>query len=73
MFFNKNKKKANKELEEIQDDVRVKKALGANYVCLPVTSHNTDLIKDWCAQEGYKFEVDHMTDDTIYYKISGWD
>ena len=74
MFFNKNKKKANKELEEIQDDVKIKKALGANYVCLPVTSHNTDLIKDWCAQEGYKFEVDHMNEEgLIYYKISGWD
>lgn len=74
MFFNKNKKKVNKELEEIQDDVKIKKALGANYVCLPVTSHNTDIIKDWCAQEGYKFEVDHMNEEgLIYYKISGWD
>lgn len=73
MFFNKHKKNVNKELEEIQNNVKVKRALGANYVCLPITSHNTDIIKDWCAREGYKCEVDHMTDDTIYYKISGWD
>jgi hypothetical protein len=73
MFFNKHKKNVNKELEEIQDDVKMKRALGANYVCLPITSHNTDLIRDWCAREGYKFEVDHMTDDIFYYKISGWD
>lgn len=73
MFFNKHKKNVNKELEDIQDDVKMKRALGANYVCLPITSHNTDLIRDWCAREGYKFEVDHMTDDIFYYKISGWD
>lgn len=73
MFFKKHKKTINKELEEIQDNVKVKKALGANYVCLPVTSHNTDIIRNWCAREGYKFEVDHMTDDMVYYKISGWD
>ena len=73
MFFNKKKKNVNKELEDIQDDVKMKRALGANYVCLPITSHNTDLIKEWCAQEGYKCEVDHMTDDILYYKISGWD
>ena len=73
MFFNKRKKNVNKEVEEIQHDIMTKRALGANYVCLPITSHNTDIIKNWCAREGYKCEVDHMTDDTIYYKISGWD
>lgn len=74
MFFNKHKKNVNKELEDIQDDVKMKRALGANYVCLPVTSHNTDIIRNWCAREGYKFEVDHMNEEgMIYYKISGWD
>ena len=74
MFFNKHKKNVNKELEEIQDDVKMKQALGANYVCLSVTSHNTDIIRNWCAREGYKCEVDHMNEEgTIYYKISGWD
>lgn len=73
MFFNKHKKNVNKELEGIQEDIKMKKALGENYVCLPITSRNTDLIRNWCAQEGYKFEVDHMTDNIFYYKISGWD
>ena len=74
MFFNKRKKNVNKELEEIQEDVKMKRALGANYICLPLNSHNTDLIKGWCEQEGYKCEVDHMNEEgTIYYKISGWD
>ena len=72
MFFNKHKKKVNKEIEEIQDDVRIKKVLGAKYACLPITSHSIENVKDWCAREGYKFEVDHMTDGVIYYKISGW-
>lgn len=73
MFFNKRKKNVNKELEDIQEDVRLSRALGSNYVCLPITSHNIDIIKNWCAQEGYKCEVDHMNENTIYYKISGWD
>ena len=73
MFFNKHKKKVNKEFEDIQEDVKMRRALGENYVCLPITSRNTDLIRNWCAREGYKFEVDHITDDTFYYKISGWD
>lgn len=73
MFFGKHKKSVNKEVEDIQNDVKTKRALGASYVCLPITSHNTDIIRNWCAREGYRFEVDHMTDDTIYYKISGWD
>lgn len=73
MLFNKHKKKVNKEFEDIQEDVKMKRALGETYVCLPITSRNTDLIRNWCAREGYKFEVDHITDDTFYYKISGWD
>lgn len=74
LFFKKRKNNVNKELESVQDDVRMKRALGVNYVCLPITSHNTDIIKDWCAREGYKCEVDHMNEEgTIYYRISGWD
>ena len=75
LFFKKRKeRKANRDLEELQDDIKIKRALGANYVCLPLNSHNTDLIKGWCEQEGYKFEVDHMNEEgMVFYKISGWD
>lgn len=71
MFFNKHKKKINKELKEIQDDVRINKTLGASYVCLPITSHNVDIIKNWCAQEGYKCEVDHINEEGIVF-LSYW-
>lgn len=74
MFFNKRKKNVNKELEDIQNDVKMRRALGETYVYLPITSRNTDLIKNWCAREGYKCEVDHMNEEgMIYYRISGWD
>lgn len=73
MFWNK-KKKINKEFEDIKDMVMIKRALGSNCVYMPISTHTLDKIKEWCTEQKYHCEVDHIDDDgTMFYKIWGWE
>lgn len=74
LWFKKHKEnKINMEFEDIKDEVRMNRSLGAMHIYLPIKSEVIELVRNWCAAEGYKMEVDHITDDMVYYKISGWD
>lgn len=74
MLWKKNKgKKVNKEFEEIQDSVKLKKALGDDCAYLPISARALEDIKEWCSREGFVCEVDHMDENgIIFYKIGGW-
>lgn len=73
MFWNK-KKKINQEFEDAKDMIRIKKSLGANCIYIPISAHITDNVKQWCAQENYQCEVDHIDEDGVmFYKIWGWE
>lgn len=73
MFWNKKKsKKIDPEIEAIQEIIENKKN-STNFVCIGVSSQNVETVKVWCANQGYKMDVDHMTDGTTYYKFYGWE
>lgn len=72
MWWKKKKKPYNKALENCQLEINLAKAFNKPSVYIPIFSADLDTIKEWCQTEGYTFEADHMTDDVMYYKISGW-
>ena len=72
MWWKKKKKPYNKALENCQFEINMAKSFGKPYVCIPIFSAHLEVIKNWCKVEGYECEADHMTENIMYYKISGW-
>lgn len=74
LWWKKKKPKINAELANVQESIRLASSLGTMHICMPINTRNIDIIKDWCAQQGYKIEVDFINGDgAVFYKISGWD
>ena len=75
MFWKKHKeKKVNKEFEEIQDDVKLARALGTHHIYTSISTTVVPMMKNWCEQQGCKIEVDHIDENgKEVYKIWGWE
>ena len=74
MFWKKNKKKPASIVTNIQTKIEDSKFRGETYFCTPVNNtREFEEIKRMCDKMGYKFVVDHITDNVIHYRISGWD
>ena len=54
LWWKKKKPKINAELANVQESIRLASSVGTMHICMPINTRNIDIIKDWCAQQGYK-------------------
>ena len=75
LFFKKHKEnKINKEFEDVMEEIKVARVLGTRHIYLPLSINAIPMVKNWCKEQNYKIEVDHIDEnDKEIYKIWGWE